>query len=129
LGEIERTGSIRKAASKLGMSYRHAWGQIRRMGEAAGSPLVVSSRGGKGGGRTRLTKAGESLLAMYSRAESESFHPCTDSGEEIPCAVVSISDGEVVLRSEVDDTLKVTITGGDLPSKTSIGDRIVLLRR
>ncbi len=111
------------------MSYRHAWGQIRRMGEAAGTPLVVSRRGGKGGGRTRLTKAGESLLAAYARAESESSYLCEDSGEEIPCVVVSVDGDEIVLRSEADDTLTVTIKGGRLPRKATIGDRIVLLPR
>lgn len=99
------------------------------MGEAAGTPLVVSRRGGRGGGRTRLTKAGESLLTMYSRAESESSHLCEDSVEEIPCVVVSVNHDEILLRSEADDALTVTIKGGDLPRKASIGDRIVLLRQ
>ncbi len=92
---------------------------------------MVSRRGGRGGGNTRLTEAGMSLLKMYLKAESESSHLWTDSRDGIPCVVVSVdaSDGEVVLRSEVDDELTVTIRGSDLPRSTSVGDRIMLLRR
>ena len=37
---IEQSGSIKKAASNLRMSYRHAWGQIRKMEDRLGTKLV-----------------------------------------------------------------------------------------
>ena len=37
---IERLGSLRKAADDLGMSYRAAWGKIKRTEEALGFKLI-----------------------------------------------------------------------------------------
>ncbi len=47
------------------MSYRHAWGIIRKMNEAAGEDLVVSERGGKESGHTELTPAGVEVLREW----------------------------------------------------------------
>ena len=47
---IEQLGSITKAASTLRMSYRHAWGQVRRLEERLGIKLVETRTGGRGGG-------------------------------------------------------------------------------
>ncbi len=67
LGIIERTGSLRKAAWEMGMSYRYAWGMIKRMEEQLGEKLVASERGGARGGRTLLTDAARKLLEDYER--------------------------------------------------------------
>ena len=71
LNLIAETGSLRKAAQEMGMSYRHAWGVIREMNEAAGKNLVVSERGGSRGGSTTLTPLAEKLLADYEKARKE----------------------------------------------------------
>jgi molybdate transport system regulatory protein len=49
----------------MGMSYSHAWSQVREMSEAAGGPLVETSRGGKAGGSTILTTLGKNLLKKF----------------------------------------------------------------
>ena len=71
LNLIAETGSLRKAAEEMGMSYRHAWGVIREMNESAGEPLVVSERGGSRGGSTVLTPLAGALLADYENARKE----------------------------------------------------------
>ena len=71
LNLIAETGSLRKAAQEMGMSYRHAWGVIREMNEAAGKNLVLSERGGSRGGSTALTPLAEKLLADYEKARKE----------------------------------------------------------
>lgn len=41
-------GSLNQAAKVLGMSYRAAWGRIKRTEQALGEPLLVKASGRKG---------------------------------------------------------------------------------
>ncbi len=50
LEEIERSGSISKAARTLGLSYRRAWTLVDTMNKSFESYLVRGSAGGKKGG-------------------------------------------------------------------------------
>ncbi|MDO9083699.1 MAG: LysR family transcriptional regulator [Humidesulfovibrio sp.] len=45
---VARLGSLNQAAKALGMSYRAAWGRIKRTEEALGEPLLVKASGRKG---------------------------------------------------------------------------------
>ena len=65
LRKIEETGSLSEAAKAMGMSYSHAWSQLREMSKAAGGKLAKASRGGKAGGSTTLTKLGKELLEKF----------------------------------------------------------------
>ena len=65
LRAVEKRRSLRDAASELGISYRHAWAMLRKMGQAVGEPVIHSERGGKDRGRTVLTAAGEKALKAY----------------------------------------------------------------
>ncbi len=64
---IARGGSLNTAAAELGISYRKAWSQLRQMEQHAPFPLVARSKGGKGGGSTRLTDEAQQLLERYAR--------------------------------------------------------------
>ena len=64
---IERHGSIQKAAQENGMSYRHAWGAIRKMEMRSGLKLVETQAGGRAGGGARLTAPGRDFVARYAR--------------------------------------------------------------
>ena len=72
LQEIEKLGSLRKAAQELGMSYRRAWGKLKRTEERVGTPLVEKVKGQ--GQRFSLTDEGrrhmESFLLFYTELES-----------------------------------------------------------
>jgi len=63
---VESCGSINAAAGELGISYRKAWAQLRQMEEHAPFPLLVMSKGGKGGGSTRLTAEAHALLQRFA---------------------------------------------------------------
>jgi 8-oxo-dGTP diphosphatase len=65
LSTVGKEGSLRSAATKLGISYRHAWEMLRKVGKAAGAPVVRSARGGKDKGASELTAAGKALLQAY----------------------------------------------------------------
>ncbi|EPR44519.1 putative transcriptional regulator, ModE family [Desulfovibrio sp. X2] len=48
LREVERQGSLNKAAKALGMSYRAAWGRLKKTEEVLGEHLVVEQEKGRG---------------------------------------------------------------------------------
>lgn len=45
LKQVEELGSLHKAAQKLGMSYRWAWGRLRDTEKALGVSLLVPDKG------------------------------------------------------------------------------------
>ena len=67
LERIGRSGSIRKAAEEMGMSYRHAWSHLAKIERGWGAKLVIRRAGGTGGGGSALTAAGRRLLERYRR--------------------------------------------------------------
>ncbi|HUC18766.1 MAG TPA: LysR family transcriptional regulator [Acetobacteraceae bacterium] len=72
LEEIARTGSISAAGRALGMSYRRTWMLVEDLNLAFGKPVVETIAGGAGGGGSRLTEAGEAVVACYRAIEAES---------------------------------------------------------
>ncbi|HEY2381404.1 MAG TPA: LysR family transcriptional regulator [Terriglobia bacterium] len=66
LDAVDRLGSLRSAAESMGMSYRHAWGWLRELDEAAGFAFLEHTGTGP---RTnlRLTDDGRQFIADYRR--------------------------------------------------------------
>lgn len=71
LAAVAETGSITKAAARLGISYMHAWSLVQTMNACFRAPLVESSRGGARGGGAGLTEAGREVLAIYRDTVAE----------------------------------------------------------
>lgn len=71
LEEIDRSGSISKAARGLGLSYRRAWTLVDTMNKSFKSPLVEGSAGGKKGGGAHLTHLGKKIAKTYRGMESK----------------------------------------------------------
>lgn len=67
LEAIEQAGSLRAACAALEMSYRKAWGDLRKAEQGLGVQLLTKHRGGSGGGETTLTDAGRRWLGAYGR--------------------------------------------------------------
>lgn len=65
LERIREYGSITMAAKSMEMSYRAAWDLVESMNRQAQTPLVETTTGGKGGGGTRLTEAGERAIEAF----------------------------------------------------------------
>lgn len=63
LSRIEQYGSLRKAAEEMGMSYRAAWGKIKKSEEILGVKLI-DQIGSKREGY-QLTDAGKILMEKY----------------------------------------------------------------
>lgn len=65
LRTIEKEGSLKAAAEKLGTSYRKAWGDIKKAEKLLGYDLTDKHRGGKDGGKSIITDKAKNLLQAY----------------------------------------------------------------
>ena len=84
LREIAGEGSLQKAAQKLGLSYRKAWGDIRAIEEHLGFAVVDRHRGGSGGGGTsKLTGKAEKLLEIYGGIVGSIEKIVTDKNQKL----------------------------------------------
>ncbi|SHM01486.1 winged helix-turn-helix domain-containing protein [Mucilaginibacter sp. OK098] len=65
LERIKESGSIRQAALQMKMSYKQAWDLINHMNTHFTSPVVISHRGGKGGGNAVVTDYGLKVISQF----------------------------------------------------------------
>ena len=83
LALVEETGSINQAAHRMGMSYMRAWSLVKTMNQCFKEPLVVSERGGRGGGGAKLTAAGRRSLELYHQMEMASLQATRSGWREL----------------------------------------------
>jgi molybdate transport system regulatory protein len=69
LGYIREFGSVATACEKMGLSYSKGRGMLRTLEQELGFPAVLCTKGGIGGGNTKITLEGERLLEMYNKYE------------------------------------------------------------
>jgi molybdate transport repressor ModE-like protein len=109
LKRVNEVGTLKEAAIQLGMSYRYAWGLIRKAEEKLGEPLLSAHKGGKsGGGGAELTERGEYFLVEFQRLRDQMARASEADPERSITGIVKevkISSGEVevVLRVGVSD--------------------------
>jgi molybdate transport system regulatory protein len=71
LQAINETGSLTAAAARFAMSYKRAWTLVQEMNSAFEELLVVTEKGGAGGGGTaKLTRLGHRVLTRYREMEA-----------------------------------------------------------
>lgn len=63
LAKIHEHGSLRKAAEELGMSYRAAWGKIKKSEEILGVKLIA--QGGSKREGCQLSESGRTFMEKY----------------------------------------------------------------
>jgi molybdate transport system regulatory protein len=71
---VDQTGSIRRAASSMRMSYRRAWLLLAEIESMMGEPPIETRTGGSGGGGASLTRKGRAMLATYRSLERRATH-------------------------------------------------------
>ena len=97
LAAIQESGAIAQAARSTGLSYRHAWGQVKRAEELFGHSLVDA---GRGRGST-LTPLAEKLIwadrriaarlsPMLSSLASELEHELERALPQVPSATAAL---------------------------------------
>lgn len=60
LAAVQKSGSLKQATVIIGVSYRHAWGLLKKWEERFGAPLVKMNRGRNS--NAKLTEFGQKLL-------------------------------------------------------------------
>jgi len=73
LEAIMETGSISAAARHLKMSYRRAWLLVDDLNHQLRHPAVYRETGGKNGGSSQVTPAGEKLVRLYREIEHAAY--------------------------------------------------------
>jgi len=68
LKAVEECGSLYGAAKRFNMSYRAAWGKIKKTEDRLGMKLVETPEGCRG---MRLTPEGKKLLDEFHRCEED----------------------------------------------------------
>jgi molybdate transport system regulatory protein len=67
LRNVERTGSLWKAAAEMGMSYSKAWRLMRNLEKRLNFPLLERHAGGASGGGSSITPQARDLLGRYEK--------------------------------------------------------------
>jgi molybdate transport system regulatory protein len=62
---IKEKGSLKAAAEAMKISYRKAWGDLKKAESLLGYELILRQRGGKSGGQSQLTDKAVKLLEAY----------------------------------------------------------------
>jgi molybdate transport system regulatory protein len=73
LERVDELGSVAAAARSMHLGYRNAWLWIEAANRLAPSPLVEKTKGGAGGGHTRLTEEGRKVIRQYRELRAR-FH-------------------------------------------------------
>jgi molybdate transport system regulatory protein len=73
LALVAETGSIGKAAKRMGMSYMRAWSLIQTMNACFKQPVIKAVRGGRERGGAELTDTGRRVLGLYRHMEMSSL--------------------------------------------------------
>jgi len=68
---IDKKGSISEASKAMNMSYRHAWGKVKKIEEVIGKEVIKSQRGGDKNKGSVLTRTGKKLLSDYRELKKE----------------------------------------------------------
>ncbi len=71
LEAVDELGSLSRAARRLGMSYRAAWGLLKVTEQALGAPLLEVTIGGRAGGGARLTTEACELVRRFRRVKRQ----------------------------------------------------------
>jgi molybdate transport system regulatory protein len=82
LSAIGRDGSLRAATEELGISYRKAWGDLKKAEECLGIKFTQKHRGGSAGGESSLTPEADAWIAAYSRFRADLERAAAGSFEE-----------------------------------------------
>ncbi len=100
LERIDRLGSLNKAAASMGMSYRAAWGRMKKTESLLGKALVDKSGPKR---EYRLTEFGREVVTKFREWQSDVEQYALERAQDIFPWTIHPFDGDVPLD---DDTAK-----------------------
>lgn len=111
LAAIDHAPSITAAAKAVGLSYKAAWDAVEAMNNLADAPLVVRTKGGRGGGGAQLTPQGRVLVASFAAAQlqNDQFVASLNTGAADAAAGLKLL-GRLALRTSARNHLAGTVT-------------------
>ena len=71
LKQIDRTGNVREACMRSGISYSKGWSIIRSLESGIGKRIVERRQGGKDGGEAHVSEEGRELIRLYEQLEAD----------------------------------------------------------
>jgi len=107
LRRISESGSLTDAARMVGISYRNAWGRVKKLESSYGFRILDTKVGGARGGSARLTPRGMALFKEFRHMRKYLFNAMEDSESAgnvryklsarniFPVKVVSIERGDI----------------------------------
>ena len=102
LKTINKTGTLKGASQELGMSYRYAWGLIKKAEAKLGESLIDASKGGRlGGGSSVITSLGEGFIDDFERIQAQ--------WKDFVVSQKESTDGIVTQINETDNGYEITI--------------------
>ena len=104
LKAIREKGTLKEASQQLGMSYRYAWGLIKKAEEKLGAQLIEAKKGGRqGGGSSRITKLGEHYIKDFETIQKtwHAFKTQFNSSVQVKAHVLRVNN-QLVLRIDED---------------------------
>ena len=129
---VKKTGTLKEASEKLEMSYRYAWGLIKKAEEALGESLIDAQKGGKsGGGSTNLTELGEQFVEDFADfinmisgiVQNESSGIYFSSFIGIVEKIEKVND-YVKISFSAKDPISLTLISNTDGDRLSIGDKV-----
>ncbi len=91
LKAIEETGSLTGACTKLNLTYRRTWGDLKKIEEMLGFPLLEKSRGGKEGGTSILSPQGKNLVNAFDKFHQQVDGVIKNALDELKTSLLEIN--------------------------------------
>ena len=122
LRRISERGSLTDAARMVGISYRNAWGRIKKLESNYGFRILDTKVGGARGGSARLTPRGMELFKEFRHMRKYLFNAMEDSESAgnvryklsarniFPVKVVSIERGDITSSIKMASDSPVDLT-------------------
>ena len=83
LKAIEKEGSLSAGAKSIGMSYKKAWKLMDNLNKNAFKPVLITSKGGSGGGGAEITPYGKELIKQFEVMKDECWKHLKQSEERL----------------------------------------------
>ncbi len=119
---IDECGSITKASKKGNIPYRSALKYIEEIERESNKSIVSTQRGGKGGGgESKLTTGGKSLLKEYRKVESIlNMH---EDVNEVESNIISIDEKNKIANIKLNNENVILPLRGNF----KVGDHVLVL--